>query len=228
MTATQPAQSNSSISAYQDLYQNFTLALTGATKTVTVEVDSNILKTLKDSGYSLCFAKKVGDTYNVVWSSSTGFLSNNDFSWQPQYQLFGTNTFQAAVVVKATTNTQNIQLGQISVLDKEGVLEAPKSGGPSTSISMNNQYGSIHPGVNQLATDLNGNLVSSAIYVAENAVVTGTINLTPKESVLVWFEQDIETGTMFSDARSNSCEIDMTNTNSQTVLYNDSQEWVVV
>ena len=200
------------------------LSVAAATKAVTVEVTESALHQLKQNQYSLCFAKKVGDTFNVVWSSSNEYLTTNQFSWQPQYQLFGTNTFNTTITVKATTNIVAIGLGETSVLDADGFLESPKTGGPSTSITMDNQYGSIHPGVNQLSTGINGKQVSSAIYVAENAVLSGSAILTPKESVLVWFEQNIETGTMFSDARSRSCEVDMTFADTKTIQF-DGAKW---
>jgi hypothetical protein len=212
------------LSADEKLYQSFLLSVELATKALTVQVTEDALHQLKQNQYSLCFAKKVGDTFNVVWSSSNKYLSTNQFSWQPQYQLFGTNTFNTTITVKATTNTVAIGLGETSVLDADGFLESPKTGGPSTSITMNNEFGSIHPGVNQLSTGIDGAQVSSAIYVAENAVLSGTVSLTPKESVLVWFQQNIETGTMFSDARTNSYEVDMTFADTKTIQF-DGTSW---
>lgn len=212
------------LSADEKLYQSFLLSVAAATKAVTVEVTDDALHQLKQNHYSLCFAKKVGDTFNVVWSSSNAYLTTNQFSWQPQYQLFGTNTFNTTITVKATTNIVAIGLGETSVLDADGFLESPKTGGPSTSITMDNQYGSIHPGVNQLSTGIDGAQASSAIYVAENAVLSGSAILTPKESVLVWFEQNIETGTMFSDARTNSYEVDMTFADTKTIQF-DGEKW---
>jgi hypothetical protein len=212
------------LSADEKLYQSFLLSVASATKAVTVELTTDALHQLKQNQYSLCFAKKVGDTFNVVWSSSKWYLSTNQFSWQPQYQLFGTNTFNTTITVKATTNTVAIGLGETSVLDADGFLESPKTGGPSTSITMDNEYGGIHPGVNQLSTGIDGAQVSSAIYVAENAVLKGSVSLTPKESVLVWFEQNIETGAMFSSARTNSYEVDMTFANTRTIQF-DGTSW---
>jgi len=195
------------------------MASTG--KSVTIQIAPDDLETLKAGQYNLCFAKKVNDTYNVVWESASEYLPTNMFSWTPAYQLFGTNTFQSDVTVVVSTNAVNIGLGQQSTLDAAGVLGPPSTGGPSTGITMNNQFGAIHPGVSQLSTGVNGVQSTTPIYVAEDEVVIGVDTLTPKEFVMVWFQQNVEASTMFSEAVSNSVEIDLTTTPSATRLYQD-------
>lgn len=195
--------------------------LAATQKSVKIQIAPADLTQLKNSNYRLCFAKKVGDNaYNVVWQSYTNYLSNNTFSWTPQFELFGSNTFQDKVQVDVSTNVVRIGLGETSILDKTGLLGPASTGGPSTSITLRNQYGPIHPGVNQISqSSMGGVSVSTPIYVAENQVVLGDTTLTPVEKVLVWFEQNIETSTMFSDSRSLSVEIDLTNADSATRLY---------
>lgn len=203
-----------------DYSKVLTSTLAATQKTVTIQIDAGDLTQLKQNGYRLCFAKKVGnEAYNVIWQSYDRYLSNNDFSWTPQYQLFGSNQFQANVQVRASTNTVNIGLGQQSTLDQNGLLNQAISGGPDTSITLINNYGAIHPGINQLSTGLDGTQISTPIYVATNQVVTGQVTLTPVETILVWFEQNVQTSTMFSTSRSNAIEIDLTNVNSASRLY---------
>jgi hypothetical protein len=205
---------------------NATLAATQ--KSVKIQIAAGDLTTLKQSGYKLCFAKRVGtEAYNVVWQSYVNYLSNNTFSWTPQYQLFGSNSFQANVQVDVSTNVVTIGLGQQSVLDNAGLLGPATSGGPNTSITLVNNYGAIHPGVSQLSTGIDGKVVSTPIYVATNQVVTGSTQLTPVETILVWFEQNVQTSTMFSDSRSQSVEIDLTVDNNATRLYSGGS-WTVV
>jgi hypothetical protein len=198
----------------------FRAALGAVRKSVKIEIADNDLETLKINSYKLCFAKKVGNNdYNVVWQSSNLYLANNTFSWTPQYQLFGSNIFSGNVSVNVSTNLVTIELGETSVLNKSGILLAPKTAGATTCFTMDNQFGSIHPGVSQLCAGLDGTMTSSPIYVATNAVVSGPVELTPVEKVLVWFEQDIETSTMFSTARSRSVEMDLTEANTARYRY---------
>lgn len=192
-----------------------------AGKTVNILISAEELANLKDNAYRLCFAKKVNNTFNVVWQSYRQYLRNNSFLWTPVYQLFGSNIFQGKLIVKTSTDPVNINLGQQATLNKYGVLGPASTGGPPTAITMINDYDPIHPGLNQLSTGIDGSQVSTPIYVAEKQIVKGIDELTPKQEVMVWFEQNIETSTMFSDAKSHSVSIDLTNSNEQTRFYSD-------
>ncbi|AWM91660.1 hypothetical protein DJ564_12900 [Pseudomonas sp. 31-12] len=202
--------------------------LAATQKVVTIEIADADLKMLKQSKYKLCFAKKVGtEDYNVVWQSYDAYLSNNDFSWTPQYQLFASNVFKDNVTVKASTKPVDIGLGQTAILDSSGVMGPAVTGGPATSFTMVNNYAPIHPGVNQLSTGIDGTQISTPIYVAVNQVVTGNTVLTPVETILVWFEQNMQTSTMFSTSRSKSIEIDLTFANDAARLY-EGGEWKTI
>lgn len=170
----------------------FYSALDAVSKSVQIEISADDLSFLKTNDFALCFAKKVGSSggegvYNVVWQSLTKYLGGNTFSWTPQYQLFGTNTFAENVKVVAQTPPQQVGLGEQCVLDSSGNLGPASTGGPDISITLINQFGTIHPGLNQLST-LNGVTNVTPLYVAQQAIPLGSAVLTPIESVLVWFE----------------------------------------
>ncbi|WP_298902186.1 hypothetical protein [uncultured Psychroserpens sp.] len=193
-------------------------------KTVQIKISSEELASLKGNGYKLCFAKKVGDnSYNVVWHAFDNYLSQNTFSWTPQYQLFGTHTFQANIRVQAQTNIVSIGLGQSSTLNSSGMLESPISGGPSNAITIENNYGPIHPGLNQTATGIDGRISSDPIYVAQKEATPGATPMIPVENILVWFQKHIETSTMISSIIGTPTEIDLTGTNSATRLYSNGK-----
>ena len=197
--------------------------MAGAEKRVNIRIASDDFEIMKDNEYSLCFAKKVGDTFNVVWQSYTDYLRNDVFQWTPVFQLFGTNTFEADVTVITATDPVNIGLGEQATLDHNGRLGDASSGGPTTGITMINDYGPIHPGLIQMSKGIAGKSEATPIYVAEHQIVKGSVLLTPKESVMVWFEQNIETSTMFSNARSNPVVMDLTNVNAQTRHYENGK-----
>ena len=208
--------------------QEFRQIVNAVQKTLSVEIAAADLETLKGAGYKLCFAKKVGDNdFNVVWQSYDQYLINNSFSWTPMYQLFGSNSFIANVKVQVSTNIQDIGLGEECTLNSAGVLQPAVSSDYPEGFQLINDYGSIHPGVNQLSIGITGQQISTPIYVASNPVVLGSTKLTPVEKVLVWFEQNIQTSTMFSDSRSDSYEIDLTNANQKTIKY-ENQKWSTI
>ena len=216
-------------SDFAGTYQNNTVrlwqCLNDLKKQVTVEIDQNDLQVLRTGKYMLCVAKKIAEgEYNVVWQAFDNYLCNNVFSWTPQYQLFGSIQFNAGATVVVSTNSVNIGLGQTATLSSLGILQSPISGGSQTGFIMDNEFGSIHVGVSQLCTQLDGSIVSSPIYVSTEAVLKGTITLTPVERVLIWFQQNIATGTMFSEARTNALELSLTITNSVKCLFK-AQQW---
>jgi hypothetical protein len=191
-------------------------------KEVNIEIADSDFEGLNKNGYWLCFAKIVGnEDYNVVWSSYTDqhYFTLDQFAWEPKYRIFGTNTFQSGVTVTACTKQVDIELGQEIVIDERGRLGDPEPGESSTSITLVNEFGYFRPGLSQLSVGVDGIEKINPIYVAKNQIAKGTVNLTPVEKVLIWFEQNIETSTMFSDARTQSSEVDLTNSNLVNKLY---------
>jgi hypothetical protein len=195
-------------------------------KTVYVSIASGDLNDLKEANYSLCFAKKVGnEAYNVVWHADKAFLQNNEISWTPQYKLFGSNIFEDAVKVKVSTDLLNIGIGEKTTLTKNGLFTPISTAQDKTSITLINEFGKIHPGLYQVSMTSNNAPSASPIYVSKEAIVLGTTTLKPVDKVLVWFEQHIETSTMFSDSRSKAIEVDLTEINEISVRY-ENQEWI--
>jgi hypothetical protein len=202
-------------------------ALEATEKLVTINIAKDDLVTLKGGNYKLCFAKKVGTgDYNVVWQSYKDYLYKNDFSWVPMYELFGSNRFASSIQVSVSTNLVPIKLGETSILDEYGDMGKAKTGGPKTSFTLKNNFGGIHPGVNQLSTGIGGVMISTPIYVANDVAVKGDTVLTPVEKVLVWFEQNVETSTIFTTTRAKAIEIDLTHQEEQIAMYKN-QEWIL-
>jgi len=198
----------------------------GDVKTLIVEIASEDLIFLQDNAFKLNIAIKVNlnDTFNVVWQSISNYLGSNTYQWSPIFQVFGTNEFVDNVTVNIQTNLVNVCLGQEVTLDSAGILGPASDGGPSTAISFTNEFGLIHPGLAQQLTDPTGIQTILPTFVTPDPIPLGTEVLTPMDEVMVWFEQNIETSTMFSDARSNSFTVDMTTTNTATVRFSNG-EW---
>lgn len=198
-----------------------------ATKAVTIQIAAQDLMQLKQAGYQLCVAKQVDGAYNVIWRSSSQYLASNQFEWLSQFQIFAANVFQDGILVQPVTNSVDIHLGEEATLNTFGVLNPPITGGPESSVNFMNQYGPIHPGLNQLCTWIDGAVAVAPIYVRAQQVFAGASALTPADRVLVWFDQDAEPGMMFSTARSRAVEIDLTVANTATYLY-QNQMWTRV
>ncbi|KAI0824038.1 hypothetical protein BC628DRAFT_1420466 [Trametes gibbosa] len=181
---------------------------------LTVIVNSADIPILKAAGYKLCLAKKVNNSFNVIWQGGN-FLYRNTFTWSAKYQVFGSNEYANGALVEAATETVNIQFGQTATLDNSGSMH--NAGGTpdkSGTFHINNNYGAINFGVNGLM-----NNKYSPIYVTPSPLVFGPVNLTPTEELLVWFDATLVTGSMISQSISGAINIDFTQIPSRSVTY---------
>lgn len=203
-------------------------ALRATEKQVKIQIGEEDLQKLKKEGYSLCFAKKVGDfDYDVIWKSMKKYLVNNIFSWRPIYQIFGTNTFEDEVKVEVSTNTKNIGIGEKTILDESGLLSEPVTGGNKNAINVDNEYGDIHFAIAQVSVNENGGMETTPIYVSKEASIKGDASFKPVEKILVWFQSNAQTSTMFAEMRSNAMEVDLTNRSEAAIRYEDGI-WSVI
>src|SRR6218665_1007315 len=194
-----------------------------SSREVNVQISSADLEALKNGKYNLCFAKNLNDEYNVVLQCYPDYLTSNYFSWDLEFQLFGTNTFIPENMIKTITNVQDCDLGMVCLLDEIGLLEVQRSGGTTNKLTINNEYGFIHSGVKQFSTGIDGTVISSPIYVARTKELKGDILLAPKEIVRVWFQQNIQTSTMISGKPSNSIDLDLTLNKTIACVYEDQK-----
>ncbi|KAH9851378.1 hypothetical protein C2E23DRAFT_732983 [Lenzites betulinus] len=161
---------------------------------LTVSIDIGILPFLVNGGYKLCIAKKVNGVYTVIWQGSN-VLANNQFSWSSKFQV--------------------IASGQSVTLDNYGIMNAAHgTSDESGKFTVQNNYGLINLGVNSY---VNG--VYAPSYVSEHPVVSGPTVLEPIETIMVWFETNVTTGTMILDASSQATEVDFTSIPTHTLLY---------
>ncbi len=201
--------------------------LQSSSREVNIQISSADLEALKKGEYYLCFAKNLNDEYNVVWQCYSDYLTSNYFSWDLKFQLFGTNTFIPENTIKTITNIQDCDLGMVCLLDEIGLLEVQRSGGTTNKLTINNEYGFIHSGVNQFSTGIDGTVASSPIYVARTKELRGDIQLAPKAIVRIWFQQNIQTSMMISGKPSNSIDLDLTLNQTIACVYED-QKWSII
>ncbi len=193
-------------------------------KTVTVQIADEDLQTLKASDYRMCFAKESEGVFDVVWRAFSDYLTLSFFDWIPDYQLFCTNVFEDGETIRSTTNIVDIEFGQQSVLDAFGLLSPASSGGNESSINLVNEYGTTHPALSQWSKGIAGVEESTPTYVSETEMIKGERGLSTVDVVLVWFEQGLETSTLFSTPRSNSFEADLSSVDRVDLLF-ENQQW---
>jgi hypothetical protein len=203
-------------------------------KSLQIQVSAGDLEALRAAGYSLCLAKPVqGNLFSMVWYAYTVFVSTNVFSWTPEYQIFATRAFTPDEVVTESMSAISLGLGQQCTLDGNGILSLSGASNSPNALTMINHFpGIIFPGINQRATGIDGKSDILPNFVTNESVVPGVITLTPVESIMVWFEQKRQNGTMFRDppplqggslhteiAMSFAAVVDFTQADGQSITY---------
>ncbi|TFK34284.1 hypothetical protein BDQ12DRAFT_727062 [Crucibulum laeve] len=160
-----------------------------------VQIAPSDIRRLKEGGYNLCIAKKVNGAYSVIWSGDQNFAPSNTFEWVDEYQVFGVDSFKVGALVKAATNSEDIQPGQSCVLDQNGVMGVATGSAHSTGrFSVLNEYSAISIGV---SAKLFGE--TRPVFVTPTSTV-GTTTFEPVDDIVVWFSPMLTTGTMISGA----------------------------
>ncbi|QPF83462.1 hypothetical protein IC762_27700 [Bradyrhizobium genosp. L] len=202
-------------------------------KLVQIQIHQTDYRTLKSGNYNLCFAQKTNGAYTVLCQSISNYLPSTHFSWQPDYQLFGTNFFTAGAAVVVETNAVAVDLVRMSVaaIDAAGVVE-PAAGGAAVSfIPFSNANGPIHVGLIGSSAGPDDTQQSLPIHVGPQAAGIGLALLAPLDMVRVWFQQNIATSTMLSAemlaSGPNAIEVDLTASDKASLHY-ESGMWSII
>ncbi|KAK4205409.1 hypothetical protein QBC40DRAFT_270929 [Triangularia verruculosa] len=181
------------------------------TYTLNVEIDNRVLAL--HSKDSLCLAKKVNGTYDVVFQGAapipTGdqqlLLANNTFQWSELYRVFLTQSFGNGVYISHSTDPVDIKFGQAAIW-KDGALQPAVSAdtsewdfqdgsSPDTTFAVEGAPISLHAAVEQAT----GAGKFSTIYVDPDIHMGDTrIELTPKNEYLLFWRKITTTEAMLA------------------------------
>jgi len=203
--------------------------------TLTVNIGKQSYQALKEGGYKLCICKKVNGVYDIVWSGTADFeKDNNVFQWTESYAVFGIEGSGSETHEVGSTNTgiQPIDFNQVCPLDDSFKMN-PAQGKIDPKVgyfTVDNKYvsNSLHVGVKQILNFGTGGADFLPIYLGES-VVTGTINLAPRMSVMAFFSTTLKPGmSVAKDTISKAVEISyQPDHTSVTALFNDDQKWEI-
>jgi len=162
---------------------------------------------------SLCIAKKVNGTYNVIFQGASPvpkpnqqlLVSNNTFQWVDEYQVFLTNSFGNGVFIHASTNTVPIKFGEIVDFDK-GILQDAvgadtttwdAASGATTTFAVDGGPVNCHTAVQQST----GGGAFSTIFVDPHVHMgVSRIELTPHNQYLIFWKEVQTTEAMLAIA----------------------------
>ncbi|KAG7094768.1 hypothetical protein E1B28_005584 [Marasmius oreades] len=183
---------------------------------LTIFISEDTFPALKKAGYRLCIAKEVNGKHDVAFQTVKDIVYQNDFEFDERFLIFGTKKFEVGETAQPFTRKVLIASGREVTLDVDGafsVVSGPVV--PSKPFTVHNQYAyPLHFGVDAVVD--NG---YNTAFVHEMAVLSGEIFMAPKKKLLIWFDQGLETGMMFTHTVSNCMRLDFTETNDITISY---------
>lgn len=173
-------------------------------KSLVVHIADQDLNTLKNAGYALCFAKRSKDElYNMVWVADAQYGTCSELSWVPHFVFFLAAGFGDRKKVSITAQSDPLTLGQECTLLESGAFGSPRTGTIAGAVALALQNRNpVYPGIGQYCAFNGQEGTIRPIYVAKNPVVPGMDVIYPQDKILVWFEQDAQSGMMFEHSRS--------------------------
>lgn len=198
---------------------------------IIVYIEEAQLIAQKINNYSLFLAKKVNNTFTVIWLSKAPKATTG----QPSYQYknifdisdasFMVNFTSAPLQegdITFTSGGKNLPIntGQITTLNEYGVFSSAKNGGIPGDILINNQL-PAYP--REILLDSTG----CSIWVdCSGGMKIGATTMTPKNQFQLWFGAAQATGSLIPADVSNFYVATVNDGESQTITYNDSGVWV--
>lgn len=194
------------------------LGSTPELKKLTVEIDLIDIEMLQDEGLDLNIAIKVNDSFNVVWLSNKNYLESNEYEWEQDFEVFGTNMLETGSEVMADTNLLETAPGQTVKLNSLGVFEIEADPAPSDSINVINDFEPIYIGLTQKISLSSGIEESLTSFVTPDLNNMETEQLIPQNEVMLWFEEN-ETGYILLEEPANNIKVDLSDMDDVKVNY---------
>ena len=173
-------------------------------KSLVIHIADQDLSTLKNAGYVLCFAKRSKDKpYNIVWVADAEYGTCSQLSWEPRFVFFLAAEFADLKKIFITAQSVPLTLGQECTLLESGAFSSPRTGTIAEAVTLALQNRNpVYSGIGQYCGFNGQEGTLRPFYVAKNPVVSGISVDYPQDKILVWFEQDTQSGMMFEHSRS--------------------------
>jgi hypothetical protein len=203
------------------------LVLAGAGYQVVINMSQDTVTKLKNGKFFLYGFKAVqsqeGGGYPLVWFKSQTIGLQTVVAWQTEYQVY---TSLQEIIPNGTITASNpypADLGETLYVESETGAGAVLQGGPSTSISIQNQTETEFTcGISEVGPEGTKPMCAFPLYGTNLNVIT------PIEKVLLTFSSSpVNTGQVIQQAFSTSLKIDLTGApaNTRTVKYDINKGW---
>lgn len=198
---------------------------------IVIYIEEDQLVAQKNNNYSLYLAKKVNDSFTVIWLSKLSFATPGQPSYQyknifdmtnTSYMVNFTNTPLQEGDINFTSGGKNLPIytGQTTTLNKYGVFSPATNGGTAGVVSIINQ---LPANPREILLDSTGR----SLWVnCSGGMGIGTATMTPKNEFQLWFGAPQANGSLIPGGLSNVYVATVSDGSSQTITFNNSGAWV--
>lgn len=200
-------------------------------QTIIIYIEEEQLVAQKVNNHSLYLAKKVNNTFTVIWISKPPLPTTNQPTYQykntfditnTSYMVNFTNTPVQEGDINFSSGGKNLPIntGQITTLSQYGVFSPAKNGGTPGDVSINNQ---LPANPSDILLDSTG----LSLWVnCTGGMNIGVATMTPQNEFQVWFGPTQAAGTLIPSNLSNPYVISVNDGETKTVTYTDNGVWV--
>lgn len=178
--------------------------------TITIQIDKEDLKILKNAEYYLCMAGRIKDAdFTVVWYATESYTSNNQIQINNKYEVFASNGCTEKVSVDFSGVP--VDIGEKCVIDKYGIISQAKTGEISDAIVLVNEFGNLYPGLMRRGRGINGEEFYNPLFLSPNLILPGEFDFVPVYQIKIWFAQNVETGKILPQEKKQNMKSAKTN-----------------
>ncbi|MGY3911207.1 hypothetical protein ACW5XW_11795 [Aeromonas piscicola] len=200
-------------------------------KTIIVYIDEKQLVAQKVNNHSLYLARKVNETFTVIWVAKPPLATVNQSTYQYQnifsiqdasYMVNYTNApvQEGDVSFASGGKSLPIAVGQVTKLNQYGVFSAAENDGAPGDVSIDNQ---LQGNPSEMLLDSKG----LKLWVnCSGGMNKGLAAMTPRNEFQLWFGPVQVAGSLIPKSLSNVCTVSVGDGQTETVTYNAEGDWV--
>jgi hypothetical protein len=194
---------------------------------VTINMDANTIKNLKNAGFRLYGFKAVEVSMQgglpLVWFETDNINQSTSITWEESFSGYISNQTSPAenTIITASCTNEAVDLGQTMVIDETGNCQNTTSTGTKGAISILNKGNTQYTcGINQVVNGRPQALCAIPLFGGNLDVIM------PIQKVFFMFAtRQVKMGTVIVQAFSPGVLLDLTGVSERTVGYDVNKGW---
>lgn len=195
---------------------------------INLQIHTEQVSEMKDNGYSLCLAKKVGDKYTVIWQTKTPtgtntYFPNNRLELDTSGYIVNYCTSEIKVGDVSYTGAgvdKYMDLGTVTRLSKNGIFGDATGGTDKQSIVIESDIAGFP---SEILKDAKGNVLF--VNVGHGLPPHGKSIITPLHSYQLWFSSEQRMGDIIVQNTTSTFEVTLEESKTKKISYTADGIW---